>query len=208
MLRIAVSTKVPPLLTHDWQRQRAAVEESVALLRELGHQVVMRDPDYPSTAMAHALSRYFRGAYDDVQTLPHPERLEPRTREFARIGGLISDQRMTRIRAAESQMAERIQSIYDEWSRHNPRHSVGPSRSGLPAARRDLDGDVFAPRVPFQALFNGRVSPPPSSHGARRKRGTDVDPVVAGRSTRRRCVAERPDRESATVGGRRPTVSF
>ena len=63
MLRIAVSTKVPlGVVTRIGAQQRAAVEESVALLRELGHQVVMRDPDYPSTAMAHALSRYFRGA--------------------------------------------------------------------------------------------------------------------------------------------------
>ena len=47
-LRIALSTKVPPLLTaRVGKAQRAAVDEAGALLRELGHQVVERDPDYP-----------------------------------------------------------------------------------------------------------------------------------------------------------------
>ena len=47
-LRIALSTKVPPPLTARVGRaQRAAVEEAGALLRELGHEVIVRDPDYP-----------------------------------------------------------------------------------------------------------------------------------------------------------------
>ena len=64
-----------------------------------------------------ALPRYFRGVYDDVKTLPRPERLEAATRAFARIGGLISDRRMNAIRGSESEVAERVQSIYDdvEW---------------------------------------------------------------------------------------------
>ncbi len=156
-LRIAVSTKVPlGVVTRVGTQQRAAVEESVALLRELGHQVVMRDPDYPSTAMAHALSRYFRGAYDDVHSLPHPERLEARTREFARIGRLISDERMTRIRAAESQMAERIRSIYDDVDVViTPGTALGPSRIGAYQRRGAVSTvTLVAARVPFQALFN------------------------------------------------------
>jgi amidase len=86
-LRIALSTKVPPpLMARVGKAQRAAVDEAGALLRELGHDVVERDPDYPPNAVAQALSRYFRGVYDDVQALPYPERLDARTRSFARIG--------------------------------------------------------------------------------------------------------------------------
>lgn len=105
-----MSTKVPPLLTARVGRaQRAAVNEAGALLRELGHQVVSRDPDYPTGAVyGNLLPRYFRGAYDDVQTLPRKERLEKRTRTFARIGGLISDRRMAAIRDAESELAQRV----------------------------------------------------------------------------------------------------
>jgi len=118
--------------------------------------VVERDPDYPAQALVHALSRYSRGAYDDVQTLPFPERLERRTRSFARIGGLISDQRMNRIRAAESEVAERIQSIYDDVDvLVTPGTAIGPSRVGAFQRRGAISTlALCAQRVPFQALFN------------------------------------------------------
>ncbi|MDZ4267692.1 MAG: amidase, partial [Mycobacterium sp.] len=76
-LRIALSNKVPPpLAARVGRAQRAAVVEAGALLRDLGHDVVQRDPDYPPSAVyAQALPRYFRGVSDDVATLPHPERL-------------------------------------------------------------------------------------------------------------------------------------
>jgi amidase len=156
-LRIALSAKVPlGVVTRVGAQQRAALDESAAVLRELGHQVVVRDPDYPQTAIAHALSRYFRGAYDDVQTLPHPERLEARTRNFARIGGLISDARMERIRAAESQLTERITSIYDDVDVViTPGTALGPSRIGAYQKRGAIPTLLLvAARVPFQALFN------------------------------------------------------
>jgi amidase len=156
-LRIALSTKVPlGVVTRIGAHQRAAVEEAGTLLRELGHQVVVRDPDYPRTAIAHALSRYFRGAHDDVQTLPHPERLEPRTRNFARIGSLISDERMKRIRANEGQLTERITAIYDDVDVViTPGTALGPSRIGTYQRRGAVSTlTLVAARVPFQALFN------------------------------------------------------
>jgi amidase len=156
-LRIALSTKVPPLLTaRVGKAQRAAVDEAGALLRELGHQVVKRDPDYPPAAPVQALSRYFRGVYDDVQALPRPERLEPRTRGFARVGGMISDQRMKRIRTAESEVAERIQSIYDDVDVViTPGTAIGPSRIGAYQRRGAISTLMLvAARVPFQAMFN------------------------------------------------------
>ncbi|MDV3134431.1 amidase [Mycobacterium sp. 29Ha] len=161
-LRIAVSARVPlGVVTRVGVHQRAAMEESAALLRELGHQVVVRDPDYPSTAISHALSRYFRGAYDDVQTLPHPERLEARTRNFARIGSLISDERMKRIREAESELAERVQSIYDDVDVVlTPGTALGPSRIGAYQRRGAVSTlALVAARVPFQAVFNATGQP-------------------------------------------------
>ena len=68
-LRIALSTKVPPpLIAKVGKEQRAAVDEAGALLRDLGHDVVVRDPDYPPAAVyANFLPRYFRGIYNDVR---------------------------------------------------------------------------------------------------------------------------------------------
>jgi amidase len=156
-LRIALSTKVPPpLIARVGETQRAAVDEAGALLRELGHAVIERDPDYPPNAVAHALSRYFRGVYDDVKALPHPERLDARTRGFARIGGLISERRVAAIRGAESIVAGRIQSIFDDVDVViTPGTATGPSRIGAYQRRGAISTlTLVAARVPFQAMFN------------------------------------------------------
>lgn len=162
-LRIALSTKVPPPLTARVGRaQRSAVDEAGALLRELGHQVVVRDPDYPAgAAYGNLLPRYFRGVYDDVQTLPHRDRLEKRTRAFARIGGLFSDRRMAAIRQAESALAQRVMSIFDDVDVViTPGTASGPSRIGAYQRRGAIATLVLvAQRVPFQAMFNGTGQP-------------------------------------------------
>ena len=158
-----MSTKVPPLLTaRVGKAQRAAVDEAGALLRELGHHVVARDPDYPTGAVyGHLLPRYFRGVYDDVQTLPRKERLEKRTRGFARIGGLISDRRMAAIREAESELAQRVLSIFDDVDVViTPGTATGPSRIGAYQRRGAVATlTLVAQRVPFQAMFNGTGQP-------------------------------------------------
>jgi amidase len=157
-LRIALSTKAPPgLVVRVGRAQRAAVNEAGALLRELGHDVIERDPDYPPTAVyGQALPRYFQGVHDDVKTLPHPERLEARSRAFARIGGLFSEKRMSAIRGAESIVAERIQSIFDDVDVViTPGTALGPSRIGAYQRRGAISTlTLVAARVPFQAMFN------------------------------------------------------
>jgi amidase len=157
-LRIALSTKVPPPLTaRVGKAQRAAVEEAGALLRELGHEVITRDPDYPPSAvLGQALPRYFRGAYDDMKALPRPDRLDPRTRGFARIGGLFSDRRMRAIRALEGEVADRVQSIFDDVDVViTPGTATGASRIGQYQRRGAVSTLMLvASRVPFQALFN------------------------------------------------------
>jgi amidase len=157
-LRIALSTKAPPgFIVRVGRAQRAAVDEAGALLRELGHEVIERDPDYPPTAVyGQALPRYFRGVYDDAKALPHPERLDARTRAFARIGGLISDRRINSVRAAESEVAERVQSIFDDVDVVvTPGTAMGPSRIGAYQRRGAISTlALVAARVPFQAMFN------------------------------------------------------
>jgi amidase len=157
-LRIALSTKVPPpLVVNVGNQQRAAVKEAGALLRELGHDVVVRDPDYPPAAIyANFLPRYFRGIYDDVRSLPHQDRLEKRTRSMARIGSLVSDRRMASVRAGESAVAARIQSIFDDVDVVvTPGNATGPSRIGA-YQRRGAVSSVFlvSQRVPFFEIWN------------------------------------------------------
>jgi len=157
-LRIALSTKVPPpLRARVGKAQRAAMDEAGTLLRELGHDVVTRDPDYPPSGVyGQALPRYFRGAHDDAKSLAHPERLDRRTRAFARIGGLFSDRRMNAIRGTESEVAERVQSIYDDFDVViTPGTAMGPSRIGAYQRRGAISTlALVSARVPFHAVFN------------------------------------------------------
>ena len=112
-LRIAVSTKVPPpggvKLAPE---QRRAAEETAELLRSLGHEVVERDPDY-GTAFVSVLVRYLKGIADASDALPHPERLERRTRGYVKLGRLIPDSVLQRARAAEAADRARINAIFD-----------------------------------------------------------------------------------------------
>ncbi|WP_354701490.1 Putative amidase AmiB2 [Paraconexibacter sp. AEG42_29] len=157
-LRIALSTKVPPgLVARVGKAQRAALDEAGVLLRELGHEVVARDPDYPLTGSgAHFMPRYFRGISDDVRTMPHPERLEARTRGMARIGGLVSDRRIAAVRAGEAAFSARVMSIFDDVDVViTPGTASGPSRVGAYQRRSALATLLaVASRVPFQAVFN------------------------------------------------------
>ncbi|BBZ68275.1 putative amidase AmiB2 [Mycolicibacterium insubricum] len=162
-LRIALSTQVPPLVTaHRNHEQRAAVAQAGDLLRELGHDVTEREIDYPTFAVyGHFLPRMYRGVYDAVQELPHPERLDSRTRGVARIGQLISDRLIAKVRAAESEIAARINTIFDDVDVViTPGCAAGPSKVG---AYRRLGGvttmSLVAARVPYQAVFNATGQP-------------------------------------------------
>ncbi len=157
-LRIALSTKTPPpLIARCGKAQRAAVDQAGALLRDLGHHVVVRDPDYPSTAIsAHYLPRYFRGIHDDAAGLPHPERLEARTRAMARIGSLISDRRMSAVCSGDAPVVRRIQSIFDDVDVViTPGNATGPPRIGTYQRRGAVSSLLrVGARVPYFEMWN------------------------------------------------------
>jgi amidase len=157
-LRIAMSAKVPPpVIVKCSEEQRAAVHQAGDLLRELGHHVVARDPDYPPTAISgNYLPRFFRGIYDDARTLPHPERLEARTRNMARIGRLISDRRIAAVRAGEAALTSRIQSVFDDVDvLVTPATATGPPRVGAYQRRGAVSSLLRVARhVPFFEIWN------------------------------------------------------
>jgi amidase len=156
-LRIALSTKVPtPFPVRVGKQQLAAVEQAGALLRDLGHDVILRDPEYPPLAYANYLPRFLRGISDDADAQAHPDRLERRTRLLARLGSFFSDRRMDSLRVAELGLAERIQSIFDDVDVVvTPGNATGPSRIG---AYQRLGGVstllAVGQRVPYQQIWN------------------------------------------------------
>ena len=90
-LRIAVSSKLPPSpLTKLHAENRAALDETVALLRSLGHEVNEREVDHGPLATSPEFTViYLRSMHEEAATFAHPERLERRIRALARIGGML-----------------------------------------------------------------------------------------------------------------------
>jgi len=212
-LRIAVSAKLPPTMVgRVGKAQQSALHGMVTLLRELGHEVVWRDPDYPAWAVyGHFLPRMLRGAYDDVKALPHPERLEARTRAFARLGRLISDRQIARVRAAESTLSARVQSIFDDVDvLITPGTATGPSRIGQYHRRGAVTTlSMVATRVPFQAIFNATGQPAAVVPWGLDGHGVPVSVQLVGRPFGEATLLSlsRQIEKARPWAGRRPPVS-
>ncbi|MGH2980030.1 MAG: amidase family protein, partial [Solirubrobacterales bacterium] len=154
--RVAMSLKVPPLVTARVSSEsRRAVAATAELLRSLGHDVRERDPDY-GLAFNHTLRRYLRGIRDDVRAMPNQERLERRTRGMARLGALVPAGSVARSRAAEPQVAARVNSLFREFDvlitpvTARPAPSVG--RWEGRGAIRTLNGAAW--HCPFTGMWN------------------------------------------------------
>lgn len=157
-LRIALSTKVPtPLPVRVGKAESTAVDQAGALLRELGHDVIRADPEYPVSAiLTNFLPRYLRGICDDADALAHPERLEARTRNMARLGSFFSDRRMEAIRGDEDAVVARIQAIFDDVDVVvTPGTAIGPSRIGTYQRRGAVSTLLRVGQyVPYQQIWN------------------------------------------------------
>jgi len=156
-LRIASSTKFPGLVLAklDGQLERAFTE-TLELLRSLGHEVSERDPEYGNDTILQVLARYLRGGHDDVAALEHPERLERRTKGFARIGGLIPQSVIERSLAGEQELTARLNRVLEEND-----FLITPAVAALPPAIGALQGrgalwtlNAVAGWVPYNGVWN------------------------------------------------------
>jgi len=114
-LRVAWSTLAPravapPTVNED---AKGAVAAAVELLGGLGHEVTQRDPDWGNIGN-NITARFLGGVAETVKAIPHPERLESRTRGFGRLGSILPrslyERARTEGRAAD---AARINAIFD-----------------------------------------------------------------------------------------------
>jgi amidase len=88
-LRVAASVK-PALPARVDPAMRRLVDETAERLRSLGHMVEGADPPYP--LLNPVTSRYLGGIAEEAARVERPERLQRRTRGFARIGRSIPPQ--------------------------------------------------------------------------------------------------------------------
>jgi amidase len=156
-LRIAYSTRVPPgvIAKLDGDGGRA-LAEMVELLRSLGHEVSERDPDYGWGTFLALVPRYVGGVRDDARALPHPERLERRTRAVARLGDLLAPALLKRSLDAEAEFARRLNTVFDDHDvLITPATATPPPRIGRLNGRGALWtlNDVAA-MVPYNGVWN------------------------------------------------------
>jgi amidase len=155
-LRIAISRRVPPgiLAKLDSDGERA-LEETIDLLRSLGHELREREVDYGFGGGDMLIPRYARGVYEDARAMPHPERLERRTKGMARLGALAGPLFERAIRG-EAAYARRLNAIFDE---HDvvltPTTATGPPRIGQLEGRGALwTLNAVAGWVPYNGVWN------------------------------------------------------
>jgi amidase len=109
-LRIAVSLR-PPLMARLSPEVRQGIDATAELLRGLGHQVDYVEP--PLTEwLTEVLPRYLKGIERDAASMARPDRLQRRTRGFARLGSLIPQRLLDRALRIEAQVAERYNRVF------------------------------------------------------------------------------------------------
>jgi amidase len=111
-LRVALSFKPSSLARVD-PRVRTAVSRVADTLSSLGHSVFERDPDYGELTPLF-MPRWLAGIREDVNALPHPERLEKRTQQLGRLGRLVGGRGLRRALAAQEERALQINAVFDE----------------------------------------------------------------------------------------------
>jgi amidase len=115
-LRVAYSTlapraAAPPTVSAE---AKQAVADGAELLRSLGHEVEQRDPKWGSIGDS-ITARFLKGVSETVEEVPHPERLERRTRGFGRLGKLLPEALYERIIARRPAEQARVNAIFDSF---------------------------------------------------------------------------------------------
>ena len=113
-LRVAYSTlapraAAPPTVSGEVKQ---AVADAAELLRSLGHETQQRDPDWGSIGDS-ITARYLKGVGETVDEVPHPERLESRTRGFGRLGKILPEPLYRQVMARRPAEQARVNAIFD-----------------------------------------------------------------------------------------------
>ena len=89
-------------------RHHVRALRTAELLASLGRRVFQHELRYGRRTMADMSVRYLAGVSHDVAVLPHPDRLQARTRRLARLGRLIPARTVSAARRRETPTAAMI----------------------------------------------------------------------------------------------------
>ncbi|MBV9947829.1 MAG: hypothetical protein JOZ69_13325 [Myxococcales bacterium] len=202
-LRIAVAADFPPgtrgRLSDD---VRAALDETSVQLRSLGHTVAEGKVDLRARDVPVIVGLILRGVHDLVAPAERPQRLERRTRAFARPGALLSERTTERLRSAERAMAARLTAMFDDYDvLLTPVMSTPAVPAGIMEGRGATVTYLWETGwVPFTILWNITGQPAASVPAGFSRDGLPLAVQIVGRPHEERTVlglaaeleAERP----------------
>jgi len=113
-LRVAYSTLAPRAMMPPTVSAEAkqTVADAAELLRGLGHEVTPRDPDWGGIGDTIS-ARFLKGVAETVEEVPHPERLESRTRGFGRLGKVLPEPLYQKAMSRRPAEIARVNAIFD-----------------------------------------------------------------------------------------------
>jgi amidase len=180
-LRVALATKPAVPGVPVAAACRRAVDEIGELLRSLGHDARPYEPDYGILAMGF-YPRYAHGIRQDALRMPHPDRLERRTRGFARWGAFWAPF-VDRARRKEADYARRIFTVFDEHdvlvTPMTARPPVEVMRWEGMGATRTIDG--MSRVYPYAATWNMLGNPAASVPALLDEDGLPIAVQLVGR---------------------------
>lgn len=180
-LRIAYSTK-NPLFAPLSPELRGAFEATIELLRSLGHTVSAYDPAY-ADVLTEIVPRYLRGVAEDAAALPHPRRLERRTRAMVRMGRTLPAQVVARARAHEAATAARLGKVFAD---HDVLLTPATAQLPLPIGRYEGRGALWtfngvARYTPYTPAWNVTGQPAASVPAGFTPEGVPLGVQLVGR---------------------------
>jgi len=114
-LRIAYSAALPRGLTaRADDEQRQALERTAERLRDLGHAVEERRPDYGNVTV-NVTTRYLEGVSIESEKMAHPDRLARATRGLASMSAKMPSFLLVRAHAQEAADRERIGALLADF---------------------------------------------------------------------------------------------
>ena len=170
-LRIGWSTKpVTKGIRPDPAHVRA-VEDTVRLLADLGHDVVEVDPGYPDPTLAF-VPQFFAGIRSEADEVEHRDRLERRTRSTCRLGSWVTPKVLDRALAMTETVSEKANRVFDRVDvLLTPTMAHRPPATGVLMGTGPVRASLRAmPAVAYVALWNIAGNPAASV-----PRGTAAD---------------------------------
>jgi amidase len=161
----------------------ASLDRAADLLGSLGHTVAEQKIDMQPRDTAVILGLMFRFVRELVLDVERPQRLERRTRAFARAGAVISDRTKERLLRGQERLAQRLGRLFDDHDvLLTPVMSEPAVEAGIMEGRGATATYFWESAwVPFTVLWNVTGQPAASVPTGFSSRGLPLAVQIVGR---------------------------